>query len=346
MTHIINSEDVGFSYSSEEVVFTRKVLLEGDTLMDIYKSKLLPQKGARHPHNTSLRLTSCECSPIGNQGNKKQAIATLSYSSIYNEDTTEDPWKLGAQSVSVTFNTESVPFIYGYNQNGQRIQLLNSAGCKITAETSRFIKAVSFMYCVKAKSKGDAPVNDYPVINASSVKVAGFSIPALQGMLMPMSANYVTEYDETTGDVLREYWEVTATVQINKKGWAKRLLDVGTMAKFPDEDSSGLPKPIYQYTPWKSKNDAENVSVRPVFGSINAVVKAKNEYAKLFTGDEQQKRWDSLPYQEITEPMPLNNGELYHQALYNPANTPYKEIVVYESNPESWAKWNLPRKRS
>ena len=346
MTHIINSEDVGFSYSSEEVVFTRKVLLEGDTLMDIYKSKLLPQKGARHPNNTSLRLVGCDCSPVGNQGNKKQAIATLSYSSVYNEDSTAEPWELGAQSVAVSFSTENSPLIYGYNSSGQKVQLLNSANCKITAETSKFIKAISFLFCVKGKSKGNAPINDFPIINKSAVCVAGFQISALHGQLMPMNASYITEYDEYTGELKREYWEISATIQISRRGWMKRFLDVGTMALFPEEDSSGLPKPIYQFTPWKSTDASVNAQTRPVFGSITSVIQAKNAYANLFTGDEKQKKWDELPYQEITDPMPLDNGRLYTQALYNPTQYPYKEIAVYESNPESWAKWNLPSKRS
>lgn len=346
MAQIIKSEDTGFSYSTEEVSFSRKMLIEGSSLMEIYQSKLLPQKGARHPNNSALRLTGYECVPVGNKNNRQQVMANLTYSSVYNENTTDDPWKLGAQNVNVTFNTESVPFVYGYNSAGQKRQLLNSAKCKITAETSRFIKSVSFMYCVKAKSKGDAPINDYPVVNKSSVKVAGFQIPALQGMLMPMSANYIVEYDETSGKETRAYWEINATIQFNKNGWAKRLLDVGTMALFPSEDDSGFPKPIYQFTPWKSTDAAENAKTRPVFGSINAVIQAKNAYANLFSGDERQKKWDELPYQEITEPMPLNQGQLYHNALYNPAEYPYKEIVLFEHNPESWAKWNLPSKRS
>lgn len=343
---VIDSKDLGFSYSSDEKAFSRQILLEGNNLMEIFKSNIIPKVGARHPDNTALRLISCDCQPVGNLHGKVQAMASLSYSSVYNENTDEDPWNLGAQNVSITFNTETAPFLSGFDLQGNEKQVLNSAGCRITAETSRYIKTISFMFCVKAKSSGDMPVNDYPVINKDAVKVAGFNIKAGVGLLMPMTGNFVTEYDESTGEVKRKYWEIQATIQCNQNGWAKRFLDVGTMALFPDEDNSNLPKPIYQFTPWDSTDENDNAKKQPVFGSIKSVIEAKNRYAKKFSEDEKQKKWDELPYQEVTEPLPLNNGQLYADAMKDPVANPYKEIVLYERMPESWSKWNLPSKRS
>lgn len=347
MATLLKQEDVGFSYNESEKRFTRKMMVEGTSMMEIFTSNILPMKGSRHPNNSGLRLVNCDCQPSGNMNGKIQAIATLEYSSV-SEDSDKDPWDLGAQNVTVSYNTESAPFISGYNEEGVKIQNLNSAGCRILAETTRYIKTLSFMFCVKGKSSGEAPTNDEPVINKSTTKVAGYSIKKGTGLLMPMGASFIVEYEADGQKIKRQYWEIQATIQCNPNGWAKKELDVGTMALFPEELAEGeklVAKPIYQFTPWESKESSVNMRVKPKFGSIDAVIAAKIAYAKLFSSSEYQRRFDELPYQEITEPLPLLNGQIYQDAIQDPVTYPYKTIDIYETLPASWREWDLPKKR-
>ena len=56
---------------------------------------------------------------------------------------------------------------------------------------------------------------------------------------------------------------------------------------------------------------------------------------------------DNIPYEEITEPMPLRkDGTLYEEALEDPALYPYNTIEIFDCEIGSWNAYNLPKKRA
>ena len=330
---ISSIEDTGMSMSSSGWTRTRQKVVSGDSWEELYLSGVFPQYGSRHPENTYFRLTSANISAIGNEGRKVQALWEGTYTTNQTEfdNFNSDPWELGAQEVSVSSTTEQVVMNGGYDDKGKWVSLVNSAGCPIMAETTIPIMELNFIFAVKTDQKDEAPINMGGLINKNKERVAGYDIEKKCGLLLPMSANYVAEYDELNpGTPKRRYWEISATIRINEKTWKKPFLDVGTMALF---GNSTVPEPIFQYY------TAPDNPI-PTFGSIRQAIAYKATWEKNYPDKKDQFSWT-----EITEPLPLNNGKIYTAAMGKTRNN-YNEITMFESNPVSWNKYDLPRKRA
>lgn len=338
------------SGSSDKNISTieSEMIVEADNIAEAMGAAIIPQYGSRHPHNARLYLTNRSFEPVGNVGRRVQLSVKLTFSdesdaTTLAADADKDPWDLGAQNVQVSYTTETAPIKYGYRTDGSLRQLKNSAGSRLLIEGQRNIRQISFMFCVKAKKSGEAPINDKEIINSRTETVAGYTFEPYTAKLMPMNATFINEVDEDGKDK-RSYWQIEAVILENKNSWQRQALNVGTMAKFSPEKPA---QPIYQYTPWSSTDDSVNLKEKPKFGSIDDVIAAKFSYAKLFADSEKQSRFDMLPYQEITEPLPLlPDGTVYEQALIDPENNSYYVVSYFETKPASWSQWNLPRKRA
>ena len=363
---VIIGEDSSFNVDAHGVTtLNRTMIVEAESLMEIATSNVIPQRGARHPDNTAFYLDTIDISPIGNKNRKIQARASLVYNNSAEllKEFHEDPWDLGAQNFNSSYQPVTIPFISGYNENGDIIQNINSAGCRIAAETNKFIREITFTYCVKGRANRDFEGAEEPVINKKTTKVAGVSIKAMTGLLLPQNATFITEYEETGDKIKRQYWEVSTTIQINKDGWSKDELDVGTMAFFKDRSGNIVKKPrnIFSYTPWTSKDSSENLSISPKFGPIEDVISAKKTYAFSVSGYDPysgnpapseeapqiyQQAFDEMPYSEVTEPLPLTReGLLYEEAMGDPASYPYNTIKIFDTKIASWDSFDLPRDR-
>ena len=372
---IIAEEDRQLQVSASGVTtFTREMQLEGENLMEIATSPLVPQRGWRHPQNTAFFLDTIEISPNGNKGRKVQALATLTYNNSAEllKEFTEEPWELGAQNFSSSFEATSVAFVSGYaklaknpsvlNSGGWKVvQNVNTAGGRIEAETERYVQNITFTYSVKGKADKNFEGANTAYINKNSETVAGIKIEPLTGLLMPQAATFITEY-YGNGEIKRQYWNVETTIRINPETWSKKELNVGTMCYFYGKDKKIVKHPynIFSYTPWKSRNESDNMAVLPEFGSIGDVIRAKHKYAETITGvtysalqnkDSQtvqkyQQAFDALPYSEVTEPMPLlPNGALDLQAIEDPQNYPYYVLNIFDHTVCSWSKFDLPKRR-
>lgn len=327
---ISSIEDTGMSMSASGWTRTRQKIVAGSSWEELYRGGVFPQYGSRHPDNTLFRLTSANISPVGNEGRGVQVLWEGTYTTNQTEfaETDDDPWDLDAQEVTVNSTTEQVVMKGGYDDNGNWRSLVNSAGCAIIAETTIPITELSFIYAAKADSRDEAPVNTSGLINYKKEKVAGYDIPAKCGMLLPISATYITEYDELNpGEELRRYWELAVTIRINERTWKQSFLDVGTMALF---GTKTVPEPIFQF--YETPNTAT-----PTFGCIDDALKVKKAWKTRYPDD-------TFSWTEITDPLPLLNGRIHTAALGNTQNR-YNEIRLFESKPVSWNKYDLPRKR-
>ena len=338
------------SGSSEKKVTTIEceMQVEADSIAEAVAAKNIPQVGSRLPNNVRLRLISRKFDPVGNLGRKVQISVNLTYSDesdadSLEEDADKEPWELGAQNVQVSYSTEPIPLKNGYLLEGDLIQLRNTAGRQLLLEGYNTIRQISFIFCVKARKTGEAPINDSEIINSKTETVAGYTFEPYQAKLMPMNATFVPETDDN-GNTTRSYWQIEAVIMENKRSWLREALNVGTMAKFSADKPS---QPIYQYTPWEHEDDTQNIITKPKFGSIDDVIAAKLKYSNLFAASDKQSRFDMLPYQEITEPLPLTqDGKVDEQALIDPENNPYFKIPFFETKPASWSQWGLPKKRA
>lgn len=344
VTIMHKAEDMSAQSEGKITTLERVMIVNGDNIAEIASSSIIPKNDSRHPLNSSFVLTNRQFERVGNVGRKVQAQVTLTYS---NEgevaEDNKDPWELDAQNVQVSYTTEPTPLLEGYKQDGVKFQLLNSARSRLLIEGQNIIRQISFTYCVKDGRTGEAPINKRAIINSSAETVAGYSFAAFTAKLMPMNASFIQDVNDD-GEIYRRYWQIEAVILENEKTWLRSALDVGTMAIF----KAGEPaQPIYQYTPWTSTNDEENMLIKPKFGSINDVIAAKKAYSDKFADSEKQSRFDMLPYQEITEPLPLTeDGRVYEQALIDPVNKPYLTVDYFETKPASWSQWNLPKKRA
>lgn len=376
---IINREDRGAGLDESGVTtFTHVIQFEGNSLMEIMTSRLLPQRGSRHPQNTAYYLSAVQLEPNGNKNRGVQVLATLTYtnSTEFIRNFTGDPWDLGAQNFTSQYVSISKPFVecwrYVKNKNNKTelklVQNVNSAGCRILAETTETFREIGFTYCAKARSSGDFGSNGKMIINKSSETVAGIPIKAMTGLLLPTSANFITEYDETGNRIKRQYWDISATIQIKESGWSKDELDIGTMCFFKNKAGEVVKelKNIYSFTPWISVNPEDKIATLSKLGSIDHVIEAKNAYAKLAMkakgyGDNYditketdpgkinlyKQAWDELPYEEVTEPMPLReDGTLFEEAIKDPVQNPYRVLKNYDATIGSWNAFDLPRERA
>lgn len=350
VTIINKAEDISAQSTDNVTTIERVMIVNGENMTEIATSSVVPQPSSRHPANPAFVLKERSFEQVGNVGREVQAQVTMTYSNEgYNGNIdmgsgSKDPWDLDAQNVQVTYSTEPTPLLYGYTSAGKRKQLLNSAGSRLLIEGQSIIRQISFIFCVKDGRTGEAPINNRAIINSKSETAAGYSFEPFTAMLMPMNATFVQDVDEN-GDIYRRYWQIEAVILENEKTWLRSALDVGTMAIFKAGEP---PQPIYQYTPWEYPDPQANLAIPPQYGSIAHVVQAKKSYADKTHSDANSyaQQFDSLPYSEITEPLPLKNGAVYTAAIKDPVNNPYGTIDYFETKPASWAKWDLPRKRA
>ena len=341
ITH--KAEDVSASSEGKVTTVERVMIAEADSIIEIATSKAIPQPDSRHPYDSTFKLINRNFEQVGNVGRRVQSRITLTYSNEGNvDDGKKQPWELDAQNVQVGYTTEPSPLLYGYNREGIRLQLLNSAGSRLLIEGQSIIRQISFTFCVKDGRSGEAPINNAAIINKSSEKAAGYTFEKFCAMLMPMNANFIQDVDDE-GEIYRRYWQIEAVILENNNSWEREALDVGTMAVFKDGEAA---QPIYQYTPWTSLDPTKNLGIAPTFGSIDDVLRAKIRLANSGSSSDWNKNFDSLPYSEVTEPLPLINGRVYIEAIKNPQAYPYKKGAYFESKPGSWNKYDLPSKRA
>lgn len=336
---LIGAQDRKASVDSDGVVtLTRYMQFEADDISDIPLSNLLPVPGSSHPTNVEYRLKSVDDISInGNKDRRVQALAQLTYvkgrSRIVvpgSGSGARDPWDLGAQNVSLGHVDVQRPMLFGLDRDGDRVKCVNTAGCVIDAEWTDTITELAFTFYSRRQPK----VARNAIINSSQETVAGFTIGKWMGKLYPMSETLIIDYD-SDGSETRRYWQVDVRIQVNYNTWELELLNVGTMARFDDKLGN-----IYRYTPWTSSDASSNMNIEPKYGSIDDVMKAQKEYMDK-TGETSTR----IPYEEITEPMPLDeDGGLDENAIKNPSRDNWSTIRMFDCAIGSWNAFNLPKK--
>lgn len=337
--------------SSGKDTVRRFIIYETDSntrTTDIVTSTYYPQLKSAMPDSSSFKLDSRSLQKLGDT--PPRWMATLTYARggdvsgeyKFNEGDTP-PWELDAQDFQTNWIEAEVPFDSGWDKDWEKKDIRNSAGSRILASRKIYILNITFNYNIR--NTKDIILNDTAVLNKRKEKVAGVGIEAYAGLLMPISTHHYTVYESDGETVKWEYLNCNVSILIHPEGWMRSFLDVGNIARFKNKENKLVLGAIYRYFPWTSKNDSENLKTLPKYGSINDVIAARDAYEKI--GGE----WLKLPYEEVTEPMPLNeDGTIFEDAILgvdnNLAELPeYRRLKFYDTKAVSWKGYNLPAKR-
>ena len=341
------AEDIEIHTNSDGTEIVREKGISADSVADIINNNLIPGYGTRHPVFPNMRLTSGSVSRTGNDGGKWQGWWRGTYSS---KDTVQqkdvDPWDLDAQDYTNEPFPVEIPMLEGWDKKGKKHRLLNSAGCMLQRQQTIYGDSHKFLYCVR--DKGKRPTFERrAVVNNSACKIAGENFEPYTALLMPPSVSHRVDYDDN-GSVKRSYWEIQVEIRVHPVSWETETLNVGTMARFPGGDN--IPEAIYKYTPWKSDKDEDNWNVKPVYGSIRDVAKAKHDYALKVSGgaknDKYYQAYKELPWEEVTEPLPLRlDGSVYTEAMTAPENNEYYVVALYDTMLGNFSQYGFPTKR-
>lgn len=349
-------DDIEFNVSSGGSEIVREKGISANSFSDIVNNNLIPAYGTRHPVFTAFRLVSGSISRTGNDGGKWQGFwrGTYSTSSVSvamgSGGAGKDPWDLDATDYSVEPLPIEIPMKGGYNSDGDYKELRNTAGSMMQRQQTIYGSEHSFIFC--KKDKGSIPTfNQHAIVNSATAKIAGETFAKHTAMLMPPSVSHRTEYKDN-GEVLRSYWEIAVKIRVHPLTWITKTLNVGTMARFKDKNGSIIktPAPIYKYTPWTKAKPEDNFDIKPVYGSLQDVVKAKHTYAmtvsKGVQNDSYYQAFNALPWEEITEPLPLDSkGGVYTDAMEDPDNNPYLTIDLFDTDFGPFSQYSFPKKR-
>lgn len=337
--------------SGTEIV--REKGISAASLKEAIDNKMIPEYGTRHPDFPALRLVSGSVTQKGNDNGMWQGFWQGTYASKDKSVTPQpdvDPWTLGAQEYNSTPFPIEIPMLGGFDVEGVYHQLCNTAGSRIQRNHTIYGVEHKFLFC--RENKGTKPTfNRHAIVNSASVTIAGVSFAQHEALLMPPVMRSVVEYTDS-GDLKRKYWEISVTIKEHPLTWITKSLNVGTMARFKDDSGtlSEIAEPIYKYFPWEHKEPEKNFEIKPVFGSIRDVSKAKHQYAVIVAGaaknDAYYKAYKELPWEEVTESLPLDlDGCVYLAALKDPVNYPYYVVDLFDTDLGDLKQYSFPSKR-
>jgi hypothetical protein len=357
MAKIIDIKDTTLSIGQDSITRTREKMIEGKNIEELLQLNLIPQYGSRHPENSRFRLTDGNLTQIGNSNGMGQFLFTGTYTTSkikgVDDKSDVDPWELGAQNFSVDYFTVSTPVKVIRDETGKTIPFVNSAKCPMQSQRDLYGREISFLFCKKYRPSSNPNLPAQPIVNASTDNVAGETLSKYSSLLFPPSMRIVTDYADD-GNLRRSYWEISCKIRIHPllNGWFEDFFDVGTLAL--DDSKTPKPAPIYRYYPWENAEDKDNLEFAPAFGTIQRVIAAKAKYARAIAkgdpfalGDNAVywQAYQELPFEEITEPLPLKNGKVYVEAMADPQKYPYQKISGTVFNLGNFSQYDLPSKR-
>lgn len=240
------------------------------------------------------------------------------------------PWELAIQEPSITWDAREVPFELAYNDdNDLVIPVVNRANQPIQATTTERSKVISFYYYKQARPS----IYRTPVTNTAKLTILDEpEIDAGDALLMPLTFQYMTTYDQSSSSKSYNYYKIDVEIHVSKRGWKRKFLNVGTRAKFTVGGNSYY-SGIYTW-------HQNNVGVQ-VYGSRLDGLAAYTAWNRLNPADNTFDKWSM---EQVTEPLPLTDtGALDRDAIYNPQANPYKVLSAREFKRVDFSFLGLPK---
>lgn len=253
------------------------------------------------------------------------------------------PWKIRAkwdfQPVELT-----VPFLKGYLQTGnqywssQVVDVLNSAKCRLLAETKKFQYEITYTKAYESAQSG------WEQLTRAYINSDDFDIDAdwrgdyPSGTLLILPPSFSVDwYEKTTteGQTTIKSWEryYTYTVKMiyDPDGHAKTLLDVGTYALFGEDP---VPRQIWEVT----KVDSETGSIIAGYPKWVSAAEALRDQAQSLRDGQL------ITAAPITEPVPLTAaGTIDEAAIKDPYTNRYRTLTYlpYAGRPFANLPWKI-----
>lgn len=334
--------------SSGKQTFIRKMGVtyeEGDTVVDLQESNFFPSVGSVHPTYTQWTLESIS-TPIVNDVPREMWF-DCTYSRGGNSEKKEKdtpPWELGPQEFQTNTFDIMIPVKRIFKPrdiggDGEWHDYTNSAGAPLLREMPVPVKQISFVMNYKHR-KGRPPesVEKY-TYNSKKETVCNEKIEPYCGKMLPTSSTLHTVYENDGKTIKWQYDSVRYTIQINGNTWKISDLNVGTYCIWEKNTDTKYKGPVYKFPDWK---EGDITTASPTFGSMEQLIETRKKY---LAADANNKSSD-FPWDEFTEPVPLNDdGTLDLKALLNKdGKAEYKRIEGFDSEGESWNKYDLPSK--
>lgn len=347
----------------------------GEDAVDVMSVKGFPQKYSAHPNKPNYTYYgNGTVEPIDSEGKYWKAVLQYSTNnpnssgtSISGKPVTADtpPWDLKPDNISFTYPETTIPFELAYDKNGElTVPVRNTAGDKIPATRSACNVQMSFTFATKSWNINNAMTYGN-TINATAIKVCGFSLPAEFGLLRPPEASYITVYEDGSNVVKWQYWSVTVTILFDYQNnlLKRKFLNVGDRARFlflslSDDplvkradvsryiSSSSTPSQICRFNKTQEQRIGGKLYFYPggetVFCSWQQYVEARQRYIAASSILMSKGEMDSI-YElqcEQEKQMPLSpNGYLDEDAVKNGR---YNTVSFIQYPAKSWKKLNLP----
>lgn len=273
------------------------------------------------------------------------------------DDDDTDPWDRAPWNVSLDFPEEVIPFRYAYKGNKRFADsydskakraldpVVNAAKDRILAETIKWNLQLSFTYALKPRSDLDITTirSAQGSINKNDIKLCGLKIPAGRGRIISLKPQLIEEASDTSGNKVKEHWEVQATVQIisdSNESFNSKLLNVGSRALFNrqakvDETtgkvlnnsfSSGHMEKstIYSWFSFSNTNGQAGGNVTREFGSRRLLLQALNFWNKKY-----KEKFGAFDYEKM-EDMPLTRDGMIDENVMNPNHENFGKYVTLE----------------
>lgn len=306
--------------------------------LDVYSHPLFPQRYSALSQDARFKFQG-NASISHERDDSKYFIAELEYSTStsVNFPTSNDqavtadtpPWDLLPDNLTFSYPERQVPFQAAYNSSGQRynaagqvlIPVQNSAGTPFVAQTTERDMEMSFTFAAKKWNINNS-IDYGNTINASDIEICGVTIPAKRALLRPPECEFITTYDDATGKVKWEYWNVRVSIFISfaNSGFAKRVLNVGDEAYWND-----LPYSDELLTNGFSIPGTRNGGRSRIcyFRKYKKFILSGSKYAFYPIGDEVYCSWNQfLAFREIAMSKSLdlmeNDKENYTEGILDP----------------------------
>ncbi len=326
---------------------------QGDTQMDLANSPLLPELNDVHPDYAGWRAESIGKPEYFDNPRRYIIDATYAYNSNITSSLSDykkdaKPWDEPYSNIQIsTYDKEISVQQWFDGETDEPKPIENGAGDAIPMTDTVSMIRISFSKNYKSKKnklKFDIPAS-YSY-NSSDIKIFGIEIKAYCGKLLPFTIDKHIVVDGS-GKEKYVYDTVNYTIEVapynedlKLYGWKKVFLNVGTRAKFENKDGVKHISRIYKYRYLPSYNKAtyftDLANAKELYGSLEDLIAAR----KAFLDSSKEATSSMFPYEEITEPMPLNeDGTLDLDALISKR---YKTVSGYMKKGESWTRYNLP----
>lgn len=275
---------------------------------------------------------------------------------VTDDDDDTDPWDRAPWGVSLDFPEEVIPFRYAYKGNKRFTDndhsntkraldpVVNKAGDRILAETVKWNLQLTFTYALKPRSDLDITTirSAQGSINKNDIKLCGLKIPAGRGRIISLKPQLIEESSDTSGNKVKEHWEIQATVQIisdSNETFNSKLLNVGSRALFSkfaivtptgkvtnNSFFSGYMEKstIYSWFSFSKENGQAGGNVTREFGGRRLLLQALNKWNKTY-----KKEFGNFDYEKM-EDMPLTRDGMVDEDALNPNNSNFGKYVTLE----------------